>query len=696
MAVQKTITHCTICEMICGLVVTSEDDRVVSVLPDKKNPYTWRDYCIKGAHSGDVRDHTHRIRQPMRRVGDHYEPATYDEAIADISTRLKAIRDVHGVNAIASYSGNPAGSTFSIQNYMNALIDAIGSTTRFSVGSVDQNAVLVAAKAMFGSEGTMLLPDLDDCDYYLLFGSNPAISRMCWMGKTPNGWKRMLARMPQAKLTIVDPRRTESADKASRHVAILPEQDWAFMLGMLKVIFSEGLDRLGRHDLVANVDVLKDLALSVDLGDMSARCRVSVNEIEEVAREFATARTAVAIARTGPAQGRNGTLAEWLSLVLNLVTDRIDTPGGRFLPNWPISLSRLGRPSAKLPVVKSRVRGLPQVGGGFSLAELPDEITTPGKGQVRALFIASGNPVSAGPDGAAIDAALAELDLLVSIDMFQRESHRHAHWLIPGTHMLEREEIHVKMHSMNDRPFIQTSRRAVPVPEGIIPEWEFLLRLADAMDVKLFGGHVATPDELAESFLKSTGVVTVEQIRAAEHGLEFGERTLGHLWREFEEIGEKLDACPAAFAEMLRQRLAEPLVRGDAQAYPFQLISRRRKGMMNAWLSDTVAMLSEADSTNVVEIHSTDAANCGLTDGQPVTIRSENGALDLVLRVTDRCRRGVALFEHGWGGRVSDPASGTVTWSEGKMRNLLIGADELDPLTGVPRLNGMPVAIEAR
>ena len=93
---------------------------------------------------------------------------------------------------------------------------------------------------------------------------------------------------------------------------------------------------------------------------------------------------------------------------------------------------------AKQGLHRSRLRDRPMVAGAHTLCELPDEITTPGPSQVRAMVINSGNPVISGPDGAKLDAALAELELLVVVDFVQRESHRYAHWLLPAVHWLER------------------------------------------------------------------------------------------------------------------------------------------------------------------------------------------------------------------------------------------------------------------
>src|SRR5689334_5932196 len=108
----------------------------------------------------------------------------------------------------------------------------------------------------------------------------------------------------------------------------------------------------------------------------------------------------------------------------------------------PVTSMRCGCPGlAKPPSHKSRLRGSDLVAGAHALAELPDEITTPGPGQIRAMVINCGNPVVSGPHGAKLDAALAQLDLLVAIDLVQRESHRHAHWLLPAAHWLERDDL---------------------------------------------------------------------------------------------------------------------------------------------------------------------------------------------------------------------------------------------------------------
>ena len=233
---------------------------------------------------------------------------------------------------------------------------------------------------------------------------------------------------------------------------------------------------------------LRTLVAEADLDDLAARCEVPRDDIERVAREFAAAPGAMAVTRTGVALHVAGTIAEWLGHVLNVITGRMDRPGGRRFERGYVDALRMFD-LAKPTHHTSRLRGRPMVAGAHGLDELPDEITTPGPGQVRAMVINSGNPVVSGPDGAKLDAALAQLDLLVVIDFVQRESHRHAHWLLPAVHWLERNDLPAFTSGMHDEPFAQYGLKAVEPPPGAREEWRIFTDLAIAMGKPLFGAR---------------------------------------------------------------------------------------------------------------------------------------------------------------------------------------------------------------
>jgi formate dehydrogenase len=559
----------------------------------------------------------------------------------------------------------------------------------------------------------MLHPDVDDCDCFVLIGSNPAVSTMCWIGRVPDGWKRILERRRQgATLVIVDPRRTESARMADVHLAPRPEQDWALLLAVIRVIFDNDWQHAADCAQARGIDTLRDVARSVPLAVLAARCDVPLDAIRALAERFASARTAMCLARTGPAQGVNGALTEWLSHALNLITGRTDRAGGRVYNPGIVDPLRAGDAVFRPNRTPSRVCGLPTVAGAHALAELADEIRTPGVGQVRALLVLAGNPVVSGPDGRALDAAFGELDLLVAIDLVQRESHRHAHWLIPATHWLERSEFHPLLSGMTAERFAQFARAAVAPPDGVRHEWEFLRDLAFAMKLPILGGATGTaalractrlsrwlarpdlafdPAWLARLMVRQSRVIRWRTLRDAPHGVFYGAPPIDELRRRLTTTDGRIDAAPPALLDCLRERLAAPPPSADPE-FPLQLLSRRRKQTMNSWLAETVPPALAARDAETVAMCAADAATCGVRAGQRVHVASRANRVEAVVEIDDGLRPGTVLMAQGWGSRVFDPVTGEAQ-AIGVNRNLLVSSDDLDPLSAVPRLNGTPVAV---
>ena len=716
----KTVhTFCRYCLASCGIEVTVENNRVKKISADKQNPHSWQDFCAKGRTAGQLVEHPRRILNPMRRVGDSYVEATWDEAITDIAARMNSLIEAGGPDAVGVYYGNPTGFSSSNIVFMNGWLDAIGTHSRYFVGSVDQNAMHVVSEAMYGSLLMAPVSDIDNCDYFLLVGTNPAVSAWNWLETVPGGWRRALERQKQgAKIVVVDPLRTESADKADLHLAVRPGQDWALLLAMVKVILDEGLEhRRDCAELATGVPDLRRLVADADLDDLAARCDIPRGQIEQVAREFAAARGAMAITRTGISLHLAGTIGEWLGHVLNVITGRMDRPGGRRFEPGYVDTLRLAD-LAKTKPHKSRLLGRDMVAGAHGLSELPAEITTPGRGQIRAMVINSGNPVVSGPDGAKLDKALEQLDLLVAIDFVQRESHRHAHWLLPAVHWLERNDLPAFTSSMHDEPYVQYGAKAVEPPPGAREEWRVFVDLALAMRKPLFGakgvnGFVKTTRRIAK-ITRRPGLefgphwvdrLTVAMSRKVNgrklrwrdvmshpNGMVLGPREFGHFKDALRTDDKMVHAAPPEFIARARELLAGPHpVAPDG--YPFQLSNRRNRHAMNSWLNELPG-LHPAGKRNDVVIHPDDAAALGISDGDRVRVFSPVGEIELAASVSDQPRRGVVVVDHGWGSRIFDPRGGAQPQSYGANRNLLVDGGPVDPLSQTSALSSAYVGVE--
>ena len=716
---QTVHTFCRYCLAGCGIEVTVADNRVVKISPDKQNPHSWQDFCAKGRTAGRLVEHPRRILAPMRRVGERYVEASWDEAIRDIAARMNAAIDAAGPDAVGVYYGNPAGFSSSNVIFMNAWLDAIGTRSRYAVGSVDQNAMHVVAQAMYGSILMAPVSDVDHCDYFLLVGTNPAVSAWNWLETVPGGWRRALARQAGgATIVVVDPVRTDSAARADVHLPIRPGQDWALLLGMVKVILDEGLEhRQDCTDLAHGIAELRALAADADLDDLAHRCDLTRGQIESVARDFASAKAAMVVTRTGVSMHLTGTIGEWLGHVLNVITGRMDRPGGRrFEPGYVDAIRMAGL--VKAAPHRNRVSGREMVAGAHALAELPDEITTPGPGQIRAMVINCGNPVVSGPDGARLDAALAQLDLLVAIDFVQRESHRHAHWLLPAVHWLERDDLLSFTSNMRDEPYLHYGVKAVDPPPQARQEWRIFVDLAIAMGRPLFGakglnsfikatraaaratgrpGLEFTP-HWVDRLVVATGRkfngrrLSWREVRSRRHGWVLGPREYGHFRDALRTPDKRVHVAPPEFVARTRELLAEPAPAAP-HGYPLQLANRRHRHSMNSWLNELPGLHPSGKGSQVV-IHPDDASSLGIRDGDRVRVHSPVGAVELAASLSDQPRPGVVIIDHGWGSRVFDPLGGSAPESFGVNRNLLVDGGPVDPLSQTPALSSTYVAVE--
>lgn len=712
-------TFCRYCLASCGIEVNVEGNRVAKISADKQNPHSWRDFCAKGRNAAALVEHPRRILTPMRRMGDRYVESTWDEAISDIAARMTALIEADGPDAVGAYYGNPAGYSASNLMFMNGWLDAVGTQNRYAVGSVDQNAVHVVAEAMYGSSIMVPVSDIDRCDYFLLVGANPAVSAWNWLESAPGGWQRALARQRQgAKIVVVDPLRTESADKADVHIAVRPGQDWALLLAMVKVILVEHLEHLTDcTHLTTGMTALREVAAEADLNDLAARCDVPRHQIEDIAREFADAPAAMLVTRTGVSLHLSGSVGEWLGQVLNVITGRMDRPGGRrFEPGYLDAMKLAGaiKPSGH----RSRLTGRPMVAGVHALSELPAQITTPGPGQIRALLINAGNPVISGPNGPALDQALAQLDLLVVIDMVQRESHRHAHWLLPAVHWLERDDLLALTSGLHDEPYVQYGRRAVEPPPGAREAWRIFVDLTLAMDVPLFGVRGVnafifasrrlarltrrpalqfSPRWIDRLLISMSRKVNGRKLKwrdvvANEHGMVLGPRQYGRFADALRTPDKRVQVAPAALVGRARELLAAPPPE-TPDGYPFQLGNRRHRHSMNSFLNDLPG-LHPGGKGSVVLIHPADAAGLGIGEGDLVRVSSPVGAVQVRASLSDRPRRGLLVLDHGWGSRVFDPKGTAEPQVFGVNRNLLIDAEPVDPLSQTPALSSGYVAVE--
>lgn len=723
---------CPLCEATCGLTLTIEGSRVTRARGDHDDVFSRGFICPKGASFGELDADPDRLRTPLIRENGELRDATWEEAFGLIAARTGPLVEAHGPNAVGVVLGNPNVHTMAGGLYPPVLLSALGTRNIYSASTLDQMPKHVSSGLLFGSAMAIPVPDLDRTDHLLLLGANPLESNgsLCTAPDFPGKLKALRRR--GGTLTVVDPRRTRTAQLADRHVAIRPGTDALLLAALTQVLFEEGLTDLG--DLAGHVEGVAEVEAAVKdytPEAVAAACDVDAGEIRTMARELAGARTAAVYGRIGSCTVEHGTLASWLVDVLNVLTGNLDRPGGAL---FPLSATeRAPRPAApgrgfSLGRWRSRVSGHPEAKGELPVAALAEEIETPGEGQIRALIVIAANPVLSAPDGDRLDRALAGLDLLVSIDPYLNETSRHAHVVLPPPPPAQSAHFDFAFNTLAVRNQARFSPAAVPLEEGLMDECEIHARLILAVS----GRHGAEPSAVDDVVIRSTLAkevadphspffgsdaeeqarllgnrsgaerrldmmlrlgpydLVLEDLLRTPHGIDLG--PLGpRVPRILKTRSGRVELLPGPIADdlpRLRAALAERPV-------GLVLVGRRHLRSNNSWLHN-VPGLNGGSNRCTLHVHPDDAARLGLQDGATAWVTGDGGRVEAPVEITDAVRPGVVSLPHGWGHDRPGIRMSVAAGRPGVNVNQLLDGSRLDPLSGTAVLNAIPVEVEPR
>jgi anaerobic selenocysteine-containing dehydrogenase len=702
---------CMLCEATCGITVQVEDGRVTGIRGDRDDPFSRGHVCPKAAAIPDVMADPDRVREPMRRVGDRWEPVSWEEALAEAAERITAIQRKHGRHAVGLYVGNPAVHGYGAMMGIPYLSRAIGGRSRFSATSVDQLPQMLAALQMFGHQSLFPVPDVDRTDLFLVLGANPLASNGSLM-TAPGIADRLAAlRKRGGRLVVVDPRRTETAAIADRHVAVRPGGDAALLLGMLNVIFGEGLARPGRlAGFTEGLDRLGAIALRYPPERVAGRAGVAPDEIRILAREFAGAPSAACYGRVGISTQEFGAIASWLVIALNVVTGNLDRPGGAMFTTPAADVvaqsARMGS-LGSFGRFRSRVRALPEFGGELPVAALAEEIDTPGDGQIRGLVTFAGNPVLSTPNGGRLDRALSGLDFQLAIDLYRNETTRHAHLILPPSFGLERDHYDLIFYTVSVRNAARYAPAVVAPPPGVRDDWDILLDLALALQDRrgddrppgpgMTLGEVRAlgPKRMLDGLLRAgPHRLSLERLEGSPHGLDLGALEPRLPERLFTPDRLVHLVPPVLEADLVR--LDAVLDAGPATAGPgaMWLVGRRQLRSNNSWMHNSLRLVKGKVACTLL-VHPEDARIRGLADGVEVLVRSRVGAIRVPVSVTDEVGRGILCLPHGWGHGRDGARLQVAGAHAGASFNDLADEQRVDGLCGNADFNGVPVTVEA-
>ncbi|NNH75944.1 molybdopterin-dependent oxidoreductase [Nocardia uniformis] len=721
---REIATYCRICEPLCGLIATVEDGKLVRLRADKDHPLSQGFACPKGIAFAEIQNDPDRVLYPQRRTASGgFERVSWEEALDDIGARLRTVIREHGRGSLGWYFGNPSAFSYSHTLWMVGFQLAAGLKHVYSAGSQDINNRFVASELLYGSMTTAPVPDLHRTDFLLMVGANPVVSHGSAVSAPRIRDKLKAITDRGGRVVVVDPRRTETA-RLFEHVGLRPDSDAWLLAALLQVIFAEGLeDARALRQQASGVRELRDAVAEFTPESTAPVTGLDPEQVRALARDLARAESAAVYGRTGTCLGRHATLVAFLIDALAAVTGNLDAPGGSVFGKELVAVSRI---NSRLGLIRygknhSRVGDFPDVLGTFPAAVMAKEITTPGPGQLRALFTSAGNPVLSVPNGRELASALEQLDLFVSIDLYINDTNRMADYVLPATTFLERDDIPLPFTALAPIPYTQYTERVVEPYGEAREEWRIIDDIATRIGVQPFAIGPAAPagsllsslrnrvpggrsSRLSPAFLIDLALRTgpygdwfglrrnglsLRMLRRHPHGLVLADHiTTGVLREVVQHKGGRVRLAPEEIISELRG-----LEAADTDPdYPLRVIGMRELKSHNSWMHNVDALM-RGDREHAARINPKDAAAAGISDGERCRVTSTHGAIEVTARLTEDMTEGAVAIPHGWGHnggwRRANAAGGANV-------NDLMSTDVVDVerLAGMSNLNGVPVRVD--
>ncbi|RON47728.1 bifunctional nitrate reductase/sulfite reductase flavoprotein subunit alpha [Pseudomonas frederiksbergensis] len=705
---------CPYCGVGCGIVMQVADNRVIKVTGDKTHPSNFGRLCTKGTTCGQAIADSGRMENAFLRQERQRDPVRIgmDQAISETASQLRKILDQHGPDALAFYVSGQM--SLEAQYLINKLAKGFVRTN-----NIESNSRLCMASASsgyklsLGSDGPPgSYEDFDRADLFFVIGANMADCH-------PILFLRMMDRVKAgAKLIVVDPRRSATADKAGLFLPIKPGTDLALLNGLLHLLVKNGHTD---PDFIAGFtegwDVMPGFLDDYSPAIVAAITGLPEADIRQAARWIGEAAEWMSCWTMGLNQSTHGTWNTNALCNLHLATGAICRPG-----SGPFSLT--GQPNAMggremgymgpgLPGQRSvlveedrqfieNLWGIPHdslprnVGGGT--VAMFEQMRT---GQIKACWIICTNPVASAPNRQSVIEALQAAELIITQDAYlDTETNRYADILLPGALWAEAEGVMI-----NSERNLTLMEKAVEPPGETLPDWQIIARVACEMG-------------FADAFTYASASEVFEEIKGAWNP-RTGYDIRGASYSRLREqplqwpcaSNEALDRNPIRYlnngvsqdlkveTDGSRPAIVFPTERGKGiflprphlppaempnEDFPFVLNTGR---LQHQWHTLTktgkVATLNTLNPRPFVEIHPQDAARFGIQDKDQVEVRSLRGRAVLPAVVTDRVREGNCFAPFHWNDVFGE--------------NLAINAvthDAVDPISLQPEFKFCAVALQ--
>ncbi|MDT3429136.1 sulfite reductase (NADPH) flavoprotein alpha-component [Paenibacillus forsythiae] len=713
MTTKKVKSVCPYCGVGCGIVLEVSGNRVVKLTGDKEHPANFGRLCTKGSTAALAIAESGRMEYAYTRQVRTSQPAkvSIDAAISETARRLRAILDEHGPDALSFYVSGQM--SLEAQYLVNKLAKGFIRTN-----NIESNSRLCMASAgsgyklSLGADGPPgSYQDMDRTDLFFVIGANMADCH-------PILFLRLMDRVKAgAKLIVVDPRRTATAEKAHLFMQIRPGTDLALLNGLLHLLVKNGhTDPEFIAGFTSGFGSMPEFLEDYPPDKVAEITGIPEADIRTAAEWIGAAPNWMTYWTMGLNQSTHGTWHTNAICNLHLATGAICRPG-----SGPFSLT--GQPNAMggremgymgpgLPGQRSVLdeadrrfieemwkvpQGTLRTEVGNGTVSMFESMKS---GDIKACWIICTNPVATVPNRKNVIAGLEAAELVIAQDAFlDTETNRFADILLPGALWSEGEGVMI-----NSERNLTLMQKAVDPPGEALPDWQIIARVACEMgysEAFAYGSPAEVYREIQQAWNPKTGYdlrgATYERLREtpvqwpAAPGSPSDRNPIRYLNGEAGDTPSEpasgrspriLFPTPSGKGIFWARPYLPPAEMPDSD-YPFVLNSGR---LQHQWHTLTktgkIQKLNKLNPGPFIEIHPDDAAMLGIKESDSVEIRSSRGRAVLPAVLSDRVRPGNCFAPFHWNDRFgANLAVNDVT------------SDAVDPLSLQPELKYCSVSL---
>ncbi len=649
------------CPDACGVLITIEDGRATKIQGDPSHPVTRGFLCAKVSKYLDRVYSPDRVLYPMRRAapkGAGYKDArdfkriSWDEALGEIAARFKTTAAEFGSEAILPYSYGGTLALLSSASMDRRFFHRLGaSQLERSICSAAGEAGL---KSVIGVKLGTEPEQFRHSRYIIAWAANIH-------GNNVHLWPFIEeARRAGAKLVVIDPYRTRTAKCADWHLPINPGTDSALALGMMHVIISEGLhdaDYVAKY--TTGFEQLKEKIRDYPPHRVAQWTGIAAADIQRLAREYATQRPAVIRVNYGVQRAQCGGMSTRAVSMLPCITGSWKEVGGG------LQLSLSGGPGLKRDLLERAdlmQTGLGRPARTVNMVELGKALNTLTNPPIKALFVYNSNPAAVCPNHNEVIRGLRRSDLFTVVhEQFFTDTTDYADIVLPATTFVEQKDL----QTAYGHYYLQMSNQAIEPLGECRSNVELFRSLADAMgfDESCFRDSV---EDLIDQALNSPNPwlqkIDRKRLERERHiRLNFDGSGAEAKQAPFLPFARGGFQTPSGKAELYSPALAaqglDPVAEftpaeesrhgKHATSFPLELLARKADNFLNSTFSNLPSM-QNLEETGLVEIHTADARQRGIRDGDSVRVFNPRGELRLRARVNGAVQPGVVAAALNW------------------------------------------------